>query len=94
MPSPHGVITVGTSFQRAYECDVECYELATATVASKELTVIREAVIKDAPTSNRLARAFEHTEGTKEVPIDPSDSDGKMLCVGADLSPQIGKRAH
>ena len=25
MPAPHGVISVGTSFQRAYECEVECY---------------------------------------------------------------------
>jgi hypothetical protein len=24
MPGPHGVITVDTSFQHAYECDLEC----------------------------------------------------------------------
>ena len=34
MLGPGGVITVGTSFQRAYECEVECYDHATATVAS------------------------------------------------------------
>ena len=36
MLGPHGVITVGTSFQRAYECEVECCGHATATVASEE----------------------------------------------------------
>jgi hypothetical protein len=46
MPGPCGVITVDTSFQRAYECEVECYELATATIASEELAVIREEATK------------------------------------------------
>jgi hypothetical protein len=53
MSGPHGVITVGTSFQRAYECDLECYELTTATINSEELAVIREAVAEDAPDSKR-----------------------------------------
>ena len=32
MPGPHGVITIGTSFQRAYECQVECCSHATTIV--------------------------------------------------------------
>ena len=40
MSGPHRVITVGTSFQRAYECEVECCGHATATVASKELVAL------------------------------------------------------
>ena len=44
MPGPCGVITIGTSFQRAYECEVECCEHATIIVASKELTTFREEV--------------------------------------------------
>lgn len=32
---PKGVITVSSSYQRAYECDTECCEYATALVASK-----------------------------------------------------------
>jgi hypothetical protein len=88
MSDPHEVITVGTSFQHAYECDVECCELAAATITSEELTVIREAVIEDAPNSKRQARAFEPTKGTKEVPVDPNDSNGKVLCISAALSPK------
>ena len=35
MSGPCRVITIGTSFQRAYECEVECYEHTTTIVASK-----------------------------------------------------------
>ena len=49
------VITIGTSFQRAYECEVECYEHAAAIIASKELAAIRKEVIEEAPDpSGRL----------------------------------------
>ena len=36
------VITVGISFQRAYECEVECCDHAAAIVASRELTDIKK----------------------------------------------------
>ena len=38
---PGGVITISTSFQRAYECEVECRDHATIIVASRELTAIK-----------------------------------------------------
>jgi hypothetical protein len=88
MSGPHGVITVGTSFQRAYECDLECCKLASTTIALEELTIIREAMAEDALDSKWQARAFEPMEGTKEVPVDPNDSNGKVLRIGADLSPK------
>ena len=50
MLGPFGVITVGTSFQRAYECEVECCEHAAAIVASKELAAIRGRSSKKRPT--------------------------------------------
>ena len=49
MPGPCGVITVGTSFQRAYEGKVESYEHALATLAFEELTTIRKDIAKGAP---------------------------------------------
>ena len=42
IPGPGGVITVCTSFQRAYECKVECCDHATTIVASGELTAIKK----------------------------------------------------
>jgi hypothetical protein len=43
------------------------------TIASEELAAIRVATVE---------------ENAKEVPIDPTDSDGKVLCIGSDLSPK------
>ena len=42
MLGPGGVITIGTSFQRAYEREVKCCEHAAAIVASKELAAIKK----------------------------------------------------
>ena len=42
IPGPGGIITVGTSFQRTYECEVECCDHAAAIVASRELTDIKK----------------------------------------------------
>jgi hypothetical protein len=33
-----------------------------------------------------VGRVFESTEGTKVVPVDLSDPDGKVLRIGVDLS--------
>ncbi|XP_066320353.1 uncharacterized protein [Miscanthus floridulus] len=86
MLGPCGVITIGTSFQRTYECEVECYKHAMTIVASKELVAIREEVIKEAPDPKQSAGSFELVEGTKEVLIDPSGSEGKVVLIGTTLS--------
>ena len=49
MPSLLGVITVGTSFQRAYKCKAESCELASATLASEELAAIGKDIAEGAP---------------------------------------------
>ena len=86
MPDPCRVITIGTSFQRAYECEVECCEHASAIVASEELAVIKEGTAEEAPDSKRSARSFEPAEGIKVILIDPSSSEGKAVHTGTTLS--------
>ena len=73
-------------FQRAYECEVECHEYVATIVTSKELTAIREEVIKEMSDPKRLAGSFEPIEGAKEVLIDPSGSEGKVVRIGTMLS--------
>jgi hypothetical protein len=51
MLGPCGVITIGTSFQHAYECKFECCEHALAIIASEELTIIKEGTVEEAPNS-------------------------------------------
>ena len=86
MSVPCRVITIGTSFQRAYECEVKCCKHATAIVASKELAAIREDVVEEVPDPKRSAGSFEPVEGAKEVLIDPSGSKGKVVRIGIMLS--------
>jgi len=81
-----GVITIGTTFHHAYECEVECCEHASVIIASKELTVIKEGTAEEAPNSKRLAGSFEPTEGIKEVLIDPSSSKDKVVRISTTLS--------
>ena len=86
MPGPHGVITIGTSFQRAYECEVECCGHATAIVAFGELTAQKEEVTEGAPDAKKSIGLFKSIKGSKEVLIDPSSSEGKMVRIGTTLS--------
>ena len=65
MPSSHGVITISTSFQRTYECEVECCDHATAIIPSGELAVIKREVTEEAPNTKKLIRSFEPAEGSK-----------------------------
>ncbi|XP_066373745.1 uncharacterized protein [Miscanthus floridulus] len=83
---PHWVITVGTSFQRAYECEVECCGHATAIVASGELATLKEEVTKEAPDAKKSTRSFELVGGSKEVHIDLGSTEGKTVCIGTMLS--------
>ena len=86
LSGPHGVIIVGTSFQRAYECEVECCGHATAIVASGELATLKEEVAQEAPDAKKSTRSFESVEGSKKVLIDPGSSKGKIVCIGTTLS--------
>ncbi|XP_066356887.1 uncharacterized protein [Miscanthus floridulus] len=88
MSSPRGVITVGTSFQRAYECEVKSYELASATLASEELIAIEKDITEGAPDSKRATGSFEPTENVKEVLVDPDNSTDKTVRIGTALSPK------
>jgi hypothetical protein len=73
---------------------VECYELTAATIAFEVLTAIRVVTVEETPGSKRPVCSFEPAENTKEVPVDPSVPDGKVLHIGTDLSSQIGKNAR
>ena len=86
MLGPRGVITIGTSFQRAYECEVECCGHASAVIASEELTTLREEVVKAAPNAKKSTGSFESAEGSREVLLDPSSSEGKKVHIGTALS--------
>ncbi|XP_066385442.1 uncharacterized protein [Miscanthus floridulus] len=51
---PVGVITIGTSFQRTYECEVKCCDHTIAIATSGELAAIKKEVTKEAPNPKKL----------------------------------------
>jgi hypothetical protein len=88
MSGPNGVITICTTYQHAYECDVECCEYAEAVIESKALAAKLEACLREAPDPKRSTSSFEPIEGVKEVPLDASSSNSKMVRVGTALDPK------
>ena len=48
MPGPKGVITIGSSFEHAYECDVECVERAEAQAEDEALAATLDKMASEA----------------------------------------------
>jgi hypothetical protein len=77
MSGPNGVITVGSTYRRAYECDVECVEYAEALAESQALIADLESLSKEALDAKRHASNFEPAEAVKSVPLVPSNDASK-----------------
>jgi hypothetical protein len=89
MPGPKGVITVGSSMEHAFYCDVECVEHAEALARDEVLVAgLEKLVNEDLDSATKHAASFEATEQTKEVPLDPSAPEGKALRVSSTLDPK------
>jgi hypothetical protein len=83
IPSPKGIITVGTTYQCAFECDVECFQFAEALIRSERLHVKPLSEDQDIPeSSKRAACSFEHAKDVKDVAV---SGDGRTLRIGTVL---------
>jgi hypothetical protein len=73
MSGLNGVITVGSSIEHAFDCNVECVEHAEALALYEVLVAIMEKLVnEDLDSTAKHASSFEAAEQTKEVPLDPS----------------------
>jgi hypothetical protein len=89
MPGPNGVITVGSSIEHAFDCDVECVEHAEALALDEALvTTLEKMVNEDLDSTTKHAGNFEAAERTKEVPLDSAAPEGKVLRVSSTLDPK------
>jgi hypothetical protein len=89
MPRPKGVITLGSSIEHAFDCDVECVEHAEALALDEALVVSMEKLVnEDLDSTAKHAGSFEAAEQTKEVPLDPAAPVGKALRVSSTLDPK------
>jgi hypothetical protein len=86
MPGPKGVITVGSSIEHAFDCDVKCVEHAEALALEEALVANLENLVnEDLDSTAKHAGSFEAAEQTKEVPLDPAAPEGKALRVSSTL---------
>jgi hypothetical protein len=88
IPGPKGIITVGSTYRHAYECDVECVEYAEAIAESEALTADLDCLSKEAPDAKRHAGNFEPAEAVKFVSLDPSNDADKQVRIGSELDPK------
>jgi hypothetical protein len=88
MPGPNGVITVGSTYRHAYECDVECVEYAEALAESEALIANLECLSKEVPDAKRHAGNFEPAKAVKSVALDPSNDACKQVRTGSEPDPK------
>jgi hypothetical protein len=88
MPGPNGVITVGSTYRHAYECDVECVEYAKALAESEALIADLECLSKEVPDAKCHTGNFESSEAVKSVALDPSNDAYKQVRIGSELDPK------
>jgi hypothetical protein len=89
MMGPKGVITMGSSTEHAFDCDVECVEHAEALALDEALAASMEKLVnEDLDSAAKHAGSFVAAEQTKEVPLDPVAPEGKVLRVSSTLDPK------
>jgi hypothetical protein len=86
IPGPKGLITVGPTYQRAYECDIECFQFAKATIRSERLHAEPRSEDQDVPElSKHAACSFEPAKDVMDAVV----SDGsRTLHIGMVLNPK------
>jgi hypothetical protein len=83
IPRPRGIITVGPTYQRAYECGAECFQFAEATNRSERLHVEPRSEGRDVPkSSKRVACYFKPAKDVKDAVV---SDDGRKLHIGMTL---------
>ncbi|XP_066320961.1 uncharacterized protein [Miscanthus floridulus] len=85
MLGPNDVITIESTYEHAYDCDVKCIECTEALVEAETLIVNLDRLGSEAPKSKRHVGTFEPTEAIKLIPVDPTCSNNRALRISATL---------
>ena len=85
MPGPNGVITVESTYEHSYDCDVECIEYTEALVEAETLIINLDRLGSELLEPKRRAGTFEPAEAIKLVPVDPTCPDDRALRISATL---------
>jgi hypothetical protein len=83
IPGPKRIITVGPTYQHAYECDAECFQFPEATIQSERLHTEPQSEDQDVPeSSKRAACSFEPATDVKHAVV---SDDSRTLLIGTVL---------
>jgi hypothetical protein len=86
IPRQKGVIVVGPTYQRAYDCDAECFQFAEATIRSERLHVEPSSENQDVPSRpSAFLFSFEPTKDIKDAVV---SDDSRMLRIETALDPK------
>ncbi|XP_066392788.1 uncharacterized protein [Miscanthus floridulus] len=85
MSGPNSVITIESTYEHAYDCDVECIQYAEALVEAETLIVNLDRLGSEAPDSKCHAGTFEPIETVKLILVDPTYFDDRALRISATL---------
>jgi hypothetical protein len=86
IPGPKGIITVGPTYQCAYECDDECFQFAEAIIRSERLRAEPRSEDQDVPeSSKRVACSFEPDKDVKHAVV---SDDSRTLRIEMTLDPK------
>ena len=85
MLGPNGIITIESTYEHAYDCDIECIEYAEALVEAETLIANLDQLGSKLPEPKHRSRTFEPAEAVKLVPVDPTCPDDRALRISATL---------
>jgi hypothetical protein len=86
IPGSKGIITIGPMYQRAFQCDTECFQFAEAAIQSERLHIEPRFEDQDVLVSSKHAAcSFEPAKDDKDAVV--SDDD-RTLCIRTELDPK------
>jgi hypothetical protein len=86
IPSPKGIITVGPIYQRAYECDAECFQFSEGIIRFETLRVEPRSEDQNVlKSSKRVACSFEPAKDVKDAVV---SNNSRTLRIETTLDPK------
>ncbi|XP_066311557.1 uncharacterized protein [Miscanthus floridulus] len=85
MLGPSSSITIESTYEHAYDCDIECIEYAEALAEAKTLIANLDQFSGEAPDSKHRAGTFKPAEAIKLVSVNPTCPDDWALRIIATL---------
>ncbi|XP_066316649.1 uncharacterized protein [Miscanthus floridulus] len=85
MLGPSGIIMIESTYEHAYDYDIECIEYAEALTKAETLIANLDQFSGEAPDSKHHTGMFEPAEAIKLISVDPACPNDWVLRISATL---------